>query len=79
MIERVQIVKGGKDVERVKATRLHFLKEACRKVTGSPNQKKYGRTLKVVRVKPVQVEGVHNQKRVEPVECDEEYQLVQQT
>ena len=39
MIERVQIVKGGKDVERVKVTRLHFLKEACRKVTGSPNQK----------------------------------------
>lgn len=39
MIERVQIVKGGKDVERVKVTRLHFLKEASRKVTGSPNQK----------------------------------------
>ena len=36
----------------------------------------------MVRVKPVQVEGVHNQKRVEPVEpveCDEEYQLVQET
>ena len=39
MIERVQIVKGGKHVERVKVTRLHFLKEASRKVTGSPNQK----------------------------------------
>ena len=33
----------------------------------------------MVGVEPVQVEGVHNQKRVEPVECDEEYQLAQQT
>ena len=39
MIERVQIVKGGKNVERVKVTRLHFLKEASGKITGSPNQK----------------------------------------
>lgn len=46
MIERVQNIKGVKGVERVKATRLHFLKEASRKVTGSPNQKKSGRTFK---------------------------------
>ena len=39
MIERLQIVKSIKGVERVKVTRLHFLKEASRKVTGSPNQK----------------------------------------
>lgn len=39
MIERLQIVKGIKGVERVKVTRLHFVKEASRKVTGSPNQK----------------------------------------
>ena len=82
MIERVQNIKGVKGVERVKATRLHFLKEASRKVTGSPNQKNPVERLKVVRVEPVKVEGVHNQKRVEPVEpeeCDEEYELVQQT
>ena len=63
---------------------MHFLKEASRKVTGSPNQKNLVERLKVVHVEPVKV-GVHNQKRVEPVEpvepveCDEEYQLVQQT
>ena len=60
---------------------MHFLKEASRKVTGSPNQKNPVERLKVVHVEPVKV-GVHNQKRVEsvePVECDEEYQLVQQT
>ena len=57
---------------------MPFLKEASRKVTGSPNQKNPVERLKVVRVEPVKV-GVHNQKRVEPVECDEEYQLVQQT
>ena len=89
MIERIQSVKGVETVEvahaeRVKIIRLHFLKEASRKVTGLPNQKNPVERLKVVRVEPVKV-GVHNQKRVEPVEpvdpveCDEEYQLVQQT
>ena len=57
---------------------MHFLKEASRKVTGSPNKKNPVERLKLVRIEPVKV-GVHNQKRVEPVECDEEYQLVQQT
>ena len=60
---------------------MHFLKEASRKVTGSPNQKNPVERLKLVRIEPVKV-GVHNQKRVEPVEpveCDEEYQLVQET
>ena len=57
---------------------MHFLKEASREVTGSPNKKNPVERLKLVRIEPVKV-GVHNQKRVEPVECDEEYQLVQQT
>ena len=92
MKQQKQSVKGVEAVEvahaeRVKITRLHFLKEASRKVTGLPNQKNPVERLKVVRIEPIKV-GVHNQKRVEPVEpvepvdpleCDEEYQLVQQT
>ena len=56
---------------------MHFLKEAPRKLTSSPNQKNPVKRLKVVSLQPVKV-GV-NQKRiepvkpVEPVECDEEY------
>ena len=89
MIERVQSVKG---VKRCRACRsctcrtcknntFALSKRSLKKSNRFTQSKNPVERLKVVRVEPVKV-GVHNQKRVEPVEpveCDEEYQLVQQT